>query len=74
MSFYEDSTYYSVKSGWIKARKPHVCKDCGATIAKGERYWGVTMHWTTYRYGQLHFCAFCHARYEWQRAEQTEKV
>lgn len=74
MAFYLDTTRYVMKQGWVKARKEHTCQECGAKIAKGEKYWGITMHWTTYRYGQLRFCAFCHANFERKLAKQKEKV
>ena len=59
--------YYTADSGWVKARKVHLCKSCGMEIAKGEKYWRVLVHPDTYQYYTLKFCAFCHAAFERKR-------
>jgi hypothetical protein len=42
----------------VTARKPHHCCECGATIAKGERYQSASGMWEG-RFGRFHTCLPC---------------
>jgi len=62
---YYDS--WSVKS--VKARKPHVCKECGREIAIGETYTRESYLIRGDGWGSVPHCSHCDVACQWLRAE-----